>query len=488
MELDIEAKEYIVPKEPIMSRNNKGEFFYSFTYPKTKQQIKEEEEYYMDLLIKKQIKQIPPIKNYINGYIKSNSGHIKIVTEFEEEYKQQNIRYNITPRDKTISMDTIKNIITKQLNDEIDINLIHEEIKEQIKKYVYLEHEAQYDIISIYIIIQYVYLELDFIPIIHIVGEAGTGKSQLGKIMTKLSLNSSATISATKSSFFRRIDKKRGLYFMDEKEHLHEYEKELLNGCTYEGSIHTVTEKVGENLIDTDFNIYTPVVIACINDIYGATGTRAIRIETTKPPREHNKYEVIKLTEEKEEWKRIRDKLMIYWLKHNNEIKDLMNTQDQEMNKIVSNRGIDTWKSIINMADKLGIKNVILEYIKNYYIEQIEDIQTGNIDLMFLMYLYRLKDDSWVQAEDIYYEFCSENLTEKQNAYFTKTKFGKLMKQLGYTQLNNNKKRKNNGFIYNIDKRLIENYIIKHYDFGEKLIQQEKEIEPENIINDEMMA
>lgn len=233
MILDINAIDYIKPNEPLNNYTIDGLLFFGFTYPKTKKQIQEEVD---EILIKNKGKLIQRPKPYINCYLKKDKNKYIIITENDEEFKHQNFRYQLTNKDVTISTKKIKQIL-KNENLKINEKELYEKIKEEIKKYVYLKNDTEYDVVVLYIMLTYIYLLLDFFPILHLNGDAGTGKSQLVKIMTKLAINSSLTVSATSSSFFRRIDKRRGLYGMDEKEKLEEYEKELLNGCTYEGNV-----------------------------------------------------------------------------------------------------------------------------------------------------------------------------------------------------------------------------------------------------------
>jgi energy-coupling factor transporter ATP-binding protein EcfA2 len=470
MILDINAIDYIKPKEPLngltLEDNN---LYFGFTYPKTKKQLQSE----VEELLKnnKGVMRFQP-KPYINCYLKKNKDKYMIITENDEEFKIQNFRYQLTSRDITISSKKIKQILT---NDNIKVNEqeLYETIKNEVKQYVYLKNETEYDIVVLYIMLTYVYLLLDFFPILHLNGDAGTGKSQLVKIMTKLAINSSLTVSATSSSFFRRIDKRRGLYGMDEKEKLEEYEKELLNGCTYEGNVHTVTEKINDTFHEQEFNIYTPVVLACINELYGATSTRTLKIETIKSPKQNNKYSVIRVTDDKNEWVSIRDNIILFWLNNQKMIKNLM-VIDETITKTVSNRNVDVWKTIINLSKHFGKEKQIYKYINDIYLEQIEENHENDIEVKFYIYLQRLNNNDWVHANNLFKEFINMELTEKQREFFTQTKFGRCMRKIGYSKSNNNKKRTYNGNEYKLDKNIVEKYIKNTYDFSDQILQTKK--------------
>ena len=406
--LDIEVTNYVKAKETVMGLTNKQKPYIGFTYPKSKKQIDEEKQ---NLILESENgnkkfnleKALRKIRNHYNCYITlDKENKYKIITDHDKEYHEQNFRYKLLKTDITISPNKIKQII-KNEHEEISITTIFEQIKKEIKKYCYLKNEQEYDIIAIYIMLTYKYLNFDFMPIIHLNGEGGTGKSQIGKISTKLGFNSSATVSTTKSSFFRRVDRKRGLYFMDEKEVLQEHEKELLNGCTYEGNIHTVSEKEGDNYKDQEYNIYTPVMLACISDIYGATSTRTIKVETIRPPRNNKKYAVLRLTQDNKTWEIIRDNLCLWALRTNKETNKLLKV-DEEMESLISNRGIDAWKIILNLSKELKVYNNLKDYIKNYYLDQIEEHQENDTNYKYLMFLYKIGDNGWTNSHDLFKE------------------------------------------------------------------------------------
>lgn len=473
MILDLNATEYIKKKEPICGYDFNNSPYYGFVYPKSKKQLEDEKKYWVEKAEKGEkinLKKIlHELKEYYNCYLTYKNGSLKIISENEQAYESQNFRYNLRLNDEIISVHKIKDIIQNK-QELIDDKELFDRIIKEVKKYVYLKHKTEYYIIGLYIMLTYKYLFIDFMPILHLNGEAGTGKSQIGKIIVKLGFNGCATVSTTKSSFFRRIDRKRGVYFMDEKETLEEHEKELLNGCTYEGSVHTVTEKQNEEFIDLDFQIYTPIVLACISEIYGATSTRTIKIETCRPPIKSKKYPVIRLTQDKKEWRDIRDSLLIWSLQSTKDNIDMIKPcEDTE--ELLSNRGVDAWKCLIFLSKKLGIFENISKYISNYYLEQIEEIGENDLNYKYLKYLYCQPVEGWFLAKDLYEDFCLYNVTDKQKEYFTLVRFGKLMRRIGFSNMNNNKRRSVKGYEYLTDKELVRKYIINNYEFSKEMLE-----------------
>lgn len=471
MEFDFNATEYIKKRDGISGISSQNKPYISFCYPKTDEQIKQEQ----DKLYKdgKQ-KEAKNVKPYINGLITlDQKDKFVLIDEYDDFYKKQRFRFQARPDDNTLSMNGVKKYA--QTNQTCSCRDLHKRIVEEIKKYCFLKEDETYDIIAIYIMLTYKFKFLDFMPILHLNGEAGTGKSQIGKICTKLGFNSTSTVSTTSSSFFRRIDRKRGLYFMDEKEKLEDYEKELLNGCTYEGNVHTVTEKVNDQFIDTDFHIYTPVILACINEVYGATSTRTIKIETVKPPRNFKKYPVIRLTENKPEWEELRDDLCAWSIKTYKENQNLM-IVDKEIEKILNNRAVDTWKSVLNQAKLNGVYDKLIRYIDLYYIEQIEEMSENDLNFGFIKYIASLGDHDWITAESIFEEFSRNFLTEKTREFFNQTRAGRLLRRMGYDKRSELKKRRGDGFVYKLSFKKSMDFIRNNYEFTNDIDEKLEEI------------
>lgn len=458
MILDLKIKNFTQPKEPTMGLTTKNKPYIGFAYPKSEEQIKKKKN---ELMLQDKKKEAKNVKNFYKCFVTLNHHNIiTIITEEDQFYHEQKFRYDLRPSDITISPEGVQKYLSKQAN--IKTKDLHKRITDQIKIYCYLKDDEMYEIIALYIMLTYLYQRIDFIPILHLNGEAGTGKSQIIKIATKLGFNASTTISTTSSSFFRRIDRKRGLYCMDEKEKLEDYEKELLNGCVYEGNIHTISEKVDDNYKDVDFQIYTPVILACINEIYGATSTRTIKIETIKPPRKNSKYPVIKLTEDEQVWIDIRDDLCI-WSLHIEDTKKLMKS-DKEIEKILNNRGVDTWKAILNLSKETGHYKKITQYIQEYYLDQIEEMSETDTNFMFIKYVLSLGDRQDISATSMFTEFCRDKLTEKQKEHFNITRFGRLMRRIGYGFKFDRKVRKSDGYHYNLSKDITRQFIENNYD------------------------
>jgi len=477
MELNLNVTEYQNKKDGVNGYTTLKKPYICFTYPKSIEQIEEETKRLSKDGKHKQAKLIRP---YILCYFTlDNKDDLKLVTEFDKIYDEQRFRFKLRPNDITISINGVKRYL--KTNKYPSSTELHKRIVTEIKKYCFLKEDETYDIIAIYIMLTYKYKFLDFTPILHLNGEAGTGKSQIIKICSKLGFNSSTTVSTTSSSFFRRIDRKRGLYCMDEKEKLEDYEKELLNGCTYEGNIHTVTEKVNDEFVDTDFQIYTPVILACISEIYGATSTRTIKIETVKPPRKYKKYPIIKLTENKVEWENLRDDLCIWSMKTYKETNSLMNVS-QEMEDLLNNRGVDTWKNILNQAKLNGVYEKIISYINYYYLEQIEELSDNDTNFNFIKFIYNLGDTGFMPISYIYQEFSNYNLTDKQKEFFNITRCGRLLRRMGYDKKSENKKRTEKGFEYKFEKEHSAKFIKNNYDFTNEILEKLDELITEETI------
>ena len=93
---------------------------------------------------------------------------------------------------------------------------IYEDVYKVLKKSVWLPVKEDYVILSLIVLATYVQNIFESVPILFLNGQAGTGKSQTGIIMTKLSCNGSVIGQVSAASAARHIDAARGFVVFDD--------------------------------------------------------------------------------------------------------------------------------------------------------------------------------------------------------------------------------------------------------------------------------
>ena len=95
---------------------------------------------------------------------------------------------------------------------------IYEDVYKVLKKSVWLPVKEDYVILSLTVLATYVQNIFESVPILFLNGQAGTGKSQTGIIMSKLSCNGSVIGQVSAASAARHIDAARGFVVFDDLE------------------------------------------------------------------------------------------------------------------------------------------------------------------------------------------------------------------------------------------------------------------------------
>ena len=95
---------------------------------------------------------------------------------------------------------------------------IYEDVYKVLKKSVWLPVKEDYVILSLIVLATYVQNIFESVPILFLNGQAGTGKSQTGIIMSKLSCNGSVIGQVSAASAARHIDAARGFVVFDDLE------------------------------------------------------------------------------------------------------------------------------------------------------------------------------------------------------------------------------------------------------------------------------
>ena len=99
-----------------------------------------------------------------------------------------------------------------------DIKSIFDDIYNFLKKSVWLPVKEDYTILSLTVLATYVQNIFESVPLIFLNGQAGTGKSQTGIIMSKLSCNGSVIGQVSAATAARHIDAARGFVVFDDLE------------------------------------------------------------------------------------------------------------------------------------------------------------------------------------------------------------------------------------------------------------------------------
>lgn len=91
-------------------------------------------------------------------------------------------------------------------------------VSAHLRRSVWLPYEDDYAVLALYVALSYVYQVFDAIPLIMVVGEKGTGKSELGDAIASVSCNATVIGQGSAAGVVRLMNETRGLVVLDDLE------------------------------------------------------------------------------------------------------------------------------------------------------------------------------------------------------------------------------------------------------------------------------
>jgi hypothetical protein len=331
-----------------------------------------------------------------------------------------------------------------------------------LKHYVYFSDNIEYYVVTSYIIGSYFFDVFAYYPILHFYAERGSGKTISAKFIDLLGWNAYYTINITKAGLSRVNSQRKGVVIIDEKENINESDdlKLILNGCFQRGSREVMTEATSSGAFKLIyFDLYSPVVIASINPVFGATSDRMIRIEMMRNKVKKNLFQDVNLPL----WAELRDKLYVFALSHYKDIEKIYQNWDDDF---LTNRDLDIWKPLLSIIKFLVPDKIeeVKEYICNTYIPYKRDIQEGSVSSLLCDFIIEQTTDKEEYNSSLlfknfrmYIEADAPFLAKKMS----KRGFGLAMSRIGFNDKHKSHKRDGNYYI--IDKQLCYTYNERYF-------------------------
>lgn len=92
------------------------------------------------------------------------------------------------------------------------------EVIAHLRRSVWLPYEGDYTVLAVYAAMSFVYQVFDAIPLLIMRGEKGTGKSELGDALAKVSCNATVIGQGSPAGVVRLLSEARGLVVLDDLE------------------------------------------------------------------------------------------------------------------------------------------------------------------------------------------------------------------------------------------------------------------------------
>ncbi|KKQ35285.1 MAG: putative phage protein [Candidatus Nomurabacteria bacterium GW2011_GWB1_37_5] len=205
----------------------------------------------------------------------------------------------------TAFLESLSNPINK-----ISERAVYEKIKDNLKRYIELEHEADYSILTTWVIGTYFFPSFGAYPYIHIKAPKGSGKSQCLQFILQTAFNA-VKARASLPALRDTVDALRGTYLMDQADALYRNNMEdFLDVLTdsYKRGSGTIRKMVANknNWSLEEFEAYSPKGFASINQLPEDLRDRCIVIPLIRSSKNYPS-----INEEDEIWKEIKNDLYI---------------------------------------------------------------------------------------------------------------------------------------------------------------------------------
>jgi len=410
----------------------KSSMYYGFSISKSEKKIFEE-----TLAFEQQKKRRPKITDLELSYRGILTDKNEVIFEDDFYEKGYFIMGELSKNTTTVSQELLRSILKKKIPKTISIQKMYALINEEMHKYIYYQHEEEYDIVILYIIGSMFYTHFNYYPILHFFADMGSGKTISGKFIEKLGFNGYYSNNITKAALSRELNNRKGIIIIDEKENINDNEelKYILNSCYSKGSQESLTESTQPGVWKSiTLELFAPVVICSIHPIYGATSDR------------------------------IKDKMCIFGLKNWHKVKQ--NYNKYENKKLhVSNRSLDIFKPLLTIARmiKKEKEEDLIKYINEIHIEMKTESITTDYMHILVNKLNKYTDNTLIKSGVIYNDVKLKIQEVNEYTKYTLALFGAMMKKIGYNEHNETKLRKNDGQYYHISHKINNNYLERYY-------------------------
>lgn len=290
-------------------------------------------------------------------------------------------------------IESLNDPLSRKIN-EIDL---YNKIKDNLKRYVELEQEADYIILTAWIIGTYFFPICSAYPYIHIKAPKGSGKSQCLNFLNQTTFNA-VKARASLPALRDTVDSLRGTFIIDQADALYRNNMEdILDILTdsYKrggGSVRKMIQNKGKDWGLEEFEAYSPKAFASIKELPEDLRDRCIIIPLI---RSNKNYPSV--NEENNIWREIRSDLYILLINQFNFFEltyKLKELEYKESNEIFGRR-LELWLPVEIVLQSLFTNKEEIELAKKRFLSRYEfaSYQTSEIEMAVIETVILLMGD-----------------------------------------------------------------------------------------------
>jgi len=335
-------------------------------------------------------------------FIKTSDGYI--VTE-KLEFPDKEHTFSIEKKKRVLSklsqkwgVDNLNKLLETLQNplDKFSEIELYRKIRDNLKKYIELEQEADYTILTAWTMGTYFFPTFSAYPYIHIKAPKGSGKSQCLNLLAQTAFNA-VKARASLPALRDTVDALRGTYLMDQADALHRNNMEdFLDVLTdsYKRAGGNVRKMVANknNWNLEEFEAYSPKAFASISQLPEDLRDRCIVIPLI---RSNKNYPSI--NEEDGIWKEIRSGLYTFLIReflYVGQMYTLKEFEYKSSNEIFG-RPLELWLPIESILKSVFVNVEEIELAKKRFLSRYEfsSYQTSEIEVAVIETIISLMGD-----------------------------------------------------------------------------------------------
>lgn len=277
---------------------------------------------------------------------------------------------SFSPEDSRWDRDRIKTYLAVKEYPLSPLEDVFELIKEVLDKYIDFYQPGYSSVIAVWIIGSYLFPIFASFPYLFVTGPRGSGKTKLLDVIAYLAFNTEKTSNATPSSVFRTVSSNMSTLLIDEAETLRKggehYELTLILNAGYKRNGYVTRTNMDSFQVER-FDVYSPKIIASINQVDATLRSRGIGVNMIKTNNRNVGNKVV--TDSPEYWAYIRDHLYRYALDFWRKVKNLYENEP-EVNQL-NCRQNELWAPLLAIAYQ--IDKGVFETVKSIALEDSRD-------------------------------------------------------------------------------------------------------------------
>ena len=238
--------------------------------------------------------------------------------------------------------------------------------------------------LALWTMLSYCYMAWDAVPYLYVGGPAGSGKTRVFELLSRLAFRPIVSSNLSAAALFRTLHDRGGMLLLDEAERLNDGGPEmgelrsiLLAGYRKGGRASRL-ESAGDGFAMTEFQVFGPKAVACINSLPGPLASRCIPLpmlraqpESPKPRR--------RIDQDPQRWQTLRDQLHLLTLisMGHAAASALVHLSDACP---LSGRNYELWQPLLSLADwvdadgALDLAKKLAEYAKSLVLRNQEEL------------------------------------------------------------------------------------------------------------------